>query len=232
MAFCNKIRIYLLAGVATSPTIFTVCIDKLEKLFKDDGLEPVIDTIFPYGDASRRLYRQVLEVGSDIPRRVKLARVGGREALRSIKPACNGEPLLLIGHSGGGAAAYQAARMLYEQAGVDNFRVVQIGSPRIPIDPRLKDKVSYFHAVDEKGKPVDPITRIGSWGGFTASRKLAVPMWNRMKYAPGHIEGIRTIGGHADYFRHMAPYIDQQSICNLDKTIGRVHNWFKQAAYA
>lgn len=232
MALVNNIRIYLLAGVATSPTLFTECKAKLEQLFRLEDVEPIIDTIFPYGDASRSLYKQIIEVGSDLPRRIKLGRVGGRKALHAIKQTFRGEPLILIGHSGGGAAAYQAARMLYDQGAVRNFRVIQIGAPRMPIEPRFKDKVSYFHAVNDQGESVDPITKIGSWGGISASRKLAVPFWNRMKYAPGYIEGIRTIGGHADYFRHLDPFIDQQSVCNLDKMIGRMHNWLKQAAYA
>ncbi|QAY66905.1 lipase family protein [Paenibacillus protaetiae] len=228
----KKIRIYLLAGVATSPTIFTECMAKLEQLFRSDGIEPVIEMLLPYGDASRKLVRQVFEVGSDLPRKLGFGRIGGKQAFRDINKTYSGEPLLLIGHSGGGAAAYQAAKMLHAE-GADDFRVVQVGSPRMPIDPDFKQRVSYFHSVDKQGRSNDPITKIGSWGGFAASPKLAVPYWNRMKYAPGYVEGIPTIGGHADYFRHTEPFIDQQAVCNLDKTIGRMHSWLQQeAAYA
>ncbi|WP_419871635.1 lipase family protein [Candidatus Pristimantibacillus sp. PTI5] len=222
----SRMNVYLLAGIATSNSIFTECKIKLEKLFQSDGVEPDIHVIFPYGDASRSLVRQVLEVKSDLSNRLTAGRIGGLHALGKIKETLTNERILLIGHSGGGAAAYQAAKMLYEQDKIEDFRIVQVGSPRTPIEPKLQDRVSYFHSIDRLGNLNDPISRIGTWGGWSRDR-YTVPRWNRMKYAPGYVEGIPTVGGHADYFRHTPDYTDQESICNLDKTVDRVRCWLK-----
>lgn len=222
----SRMSIYLLAGVATSNSIFTECKVKLEQMFQSDGVEPAIHVIFPYGDASRSLVRQVLEVKSDLSNRLTAGRIGGQHALEKIKQTMSSERLLLIGHSGGGAAAYQAAKMLYEQDQIEDFRIVQVGSPRTPIEPKLQERVSYFHSIDSLGKLNDPISRIGTWGGWSIS-KYAMPRWNRMKYAPGYVEGIPTVGGHADYFRHTEDFSDQEAICNLDKTVDRVRGWLK-----
>lgn len=222
----SRLSIYLLAGVATSNSIFTECKIKLEKLFQSEEVEPEVHVVFPYGDASRSLIRQVLEVRSDLSNRLSAGRIGGQIALGKIKETLTGERMLLIGHSGGGAAAYQAGKMLYEKDEIQDLRIVQVGAPKTPIDPRMQDKVSYFHSIDSMGKPNDPISRIGTWGGWSKSR-FSVPRWNRLKYAPGYVEGIQTVGGHADYFRHTEPYRDQQAVCNLDKTINRVSEWLK-----
>ncbi|MFF2483372.1 hypothetical protein [Paenibacillus sp. NPDC058071] len=225
----SAINVYLLAGVATTQTAFNECKSKLDRLFRADGLEPFIHILYPYGDASRNLYRQIAEVSSDLGNRVGMGRIGGRFAFRKIKETLLGpdDPLLLIGHSGGGAAAYQAARMVHAQKLSRNFRIVQVGAPRIAVQPELRDKVSYFHSVDGKGNLNDPISRLGSWGGWSKLVEQSVPRWNRMKYAPSVVEGIPLIGGHAHYFRHQQPYIDQDSVCNLDKTIDRVRVWLK-----
>lgn len=224
----SAISVYLLAGVATTQTAFNECRDKLDRMFRTDGLNPNIHIFHPYGDASRNLYKQIAEVGSDLSNRVAVGRVGGRAVFRKIKQTLTGanDPVLLIGHSGGGAAAYQAGKMLHEQQVVRDFRIVQVGSPRIPIHPDLKDRVSYFHSIDADGNPNDPISRIGSWGGWSIMGS-SIPRWNRMKYAPSKVEGIPVIGGHAHYFRHQQPYIDQDAVCNLDKTIEQVRLWLK-----
>ncbi|MDQ0063494.1 lipase family protein [Paenibacillus harenae] len=222
----SSLSIYLLAGVATTTCSFNECRKKLDKLFRDDGIEPQIHVLFPYGDASRNVVRQVLEVRSDLSNRMTAGRIGGQRAFHTIKQNKNNKRMLLIGHSGGGAAAYQAAKMMEEYGEDNDIRIVQVGSPKTPIDPRLQERVSYFHSVDGMGKLNDPISRIGSWGGWSAAGR-AMPKWNRLKYAPGYVEGIPTVGGHADYFRHTKPYTDEQSICNLDKTIDSVRGWLK-----
>lgn len=222
----QTLDIYLLAGVATSTCSFNECKKKLDKLFREDGVEPVIHVLYPYGDASRNLVKQVLEVRSDLSGRLSAGRIGGQRAYMEIKERMNDRRMLLIGHSGGGAAAYQAARMMEEEGEDNDIRIVQVGSPKTPIHPKMRERVSYFHSVDGAGRLNDPISRIGSWGGWSASGR-SVPRWNRFKYAPGYVEGIPTIGGHADYFRHTKPYTDEQAICNLDKTIGGLRCWLK-----
>ncbi|GFN33094.1 hypothetical protein PCURB6_33540 [Paenibacillus curdlanolyticus] len=226
-----SLTVYLMAGVATAGHMFSECCRKLEDMLGQEVGKLDIHVLFPYGDNSRKLWTQVLEVGSDLTNGLRLSRVGGRKAAESIQATYKGDGrVLLIGHSGGGAAAYQAAVKLHRAGTLRDFRVVQIGSPRIRVLPELKDRVGYFHSVDANGKVTDPISRIGTWGGWSLSsseRKRSVPYWNRYKYAPGLVEGIPVIGGHADYFRHQKPYVDDQSVCNLDKTIGRIGNWLK-----
>jgi len=223
----QTIHIYLLAGVATAESIFHMCEQKLEKICHEQGLEPVIKSVFPYGNNSRSVVRQVFEVRSDLSNRMKAGRIGGQLAYKTIKESYRGGRLLLIGHSGGGAAAYQAVKLLHEEGTKeDDFRVVQVGSPRTPIQRNYQKHVGYFHAIDGAGRMIDPISRIGSWGGWRLS-KYAVPSWDSFKYAPGYIEGLPTIGGHADYFRHSDPYLDEAKVCNLDKTINGVVGWLK-----
>ncbi|WP_246070678.1 hypothetical protein [Paenibacillus kobensis] len=225
------LTVYLMAGVATASQMFSECCRKLEELLGHEAGKLDIHVLFPYGDNSRNLWAQVLEVGSDLTNGIRLSRVGGRKAAESIQATYKGAGrVLLIGHSGGGAAAYQAAVKLQRNGTLRDFRVVQIGSPRIRVLPELKDRVSYFHSVDAEGKVSDPISRIGTWGGWSVSggqRKRNVPYWNRLKYAPGLVEGIPVIGGHADYFRHQNPFVDSQSVCNLDKTVDRIGSWLK-----
>lgn len=222
----NCVNVYLLAGVKTASSCFTVCKRMLENELRENGLQAAVHVLFPYGDYNRNLMKQVLEVRSDLTAGKNSGRIGGRQAAREIKQTHGGsEKLLLIGHSGGGAAAYQAARLL-EEEGANDFRVVQIGSPKTPIEPRLQEKVSYFHSVDPTGKISDPISLIGTWGGWIRNAGK-VPVWNRFKYAPGYMEGIPTIGGHADYFRHTEPFLDTEARCNLDKTMERVQGWLK-----
>ncbi|GBG10886.1 hypothetical protein PAT3040_05656 [Paenibacillus agaridevorans] len=224
----SPLHVYLLAGVKTTTCAFNACKEKLETQLRSEGVDPVIRVLFPYGDCSRSVIRQVLEVRSDLSNRMKAGRIGGRNVWEQLKDSMKDEEgrFLLIGHSGGGAAAYQAAKMLEENGMIRDFRVVQVGSPRTPIHPRLQDKVSYFHSIDRDGKQNDPITRIGTWGGWIRKGR-SVPRWSRFKYAPGYVEGIPVIGGHADYFRNSEPFVDTEAVCNLDKTIGRVGAWLK-----
>lgn len=223
----NKLHVYLLAGVKTSTSIFTECMNKLTERLRDNGIDSSIEVLLPYGDMSRNLVKQLIEVRSDLSNGRYARRIGGKYAYSKIKSSMpDGSRMLLIGHSGGGAAAYQAARLIEAEQQKADFRIVQIGSPRIPILPKLQHKVSYFHAVDQLGKGIDPICRIGSWGGWHKAASYAI-RWNHTKYSPGHVEGVPTMGGHADYFRHEHPYIDQDSICNLDKIMDRVYIWLK-----
>lgn len=221
----SPLHVYLLAGVKTTTCAFNACKLRLEEQLHSEGIDPLIHVLFPYGDASRSVVRQVLEVKTDLSNRMHAGRIGGRLVWEQIKDNVKGQRALFIGHSGGGAAAYQAARLLEEEGALQDYRVVQVGSPRTPIHPDMRDKVSYFHSVDSFGNLNDPISRIGSWGGWIRSKGY-VPRWNRFKYAPGYVEGIPTVGGHAHYFR-TEPYVDTNAVCNLDKTISRVREWLK-----
>jgi len=126
----STLHVYLLAGVRTPTCTFNHCKKKLDERLRSDGLEPIIHVLFPYGDASRNVLRQVLEVKSDLSNRISARRIGGRHVLNQIKKTFRGNRMLMIGHSGGGVAAYQAARMVEEHGIAEDFRIVQVGSPR------------------------------------------------------------------------------------------------------
>lgn len=224
----KRLDIYLIAGVATALSSFFECRKKLERLFAQDGKQTTIHVLFPYGDYTRNVWRQIWEVRSDFNSWLLPWRIGGRAAAEAVRASRQAEQVLMIGHSGGGVAAYQAARLLLRNGDIEggNLRIAQIGSPKIPIEPHLRDRVAYFHAVDGDGRLSDPVSRIGSWGGWSAGKR-SLPRWNRRKYAPGLVKGITVIGGHENYFRHTAPYVDGQSVCNLDKTVEGIYSWLK-----
>lgn len=213
--------IYLLAGVGSTPGIFSDCKRELEQRFGQSGRQPVIRELFPYGDHTQKLYRQLLEVRGDLSRLRGAGQFGGRAAAQQVMRLSVGRPVLFIGHSGGGVAAYRAAAMLHREDVIPDFRVIQVGSPRVTIQPDYRDKVSYYIAVDEKGKVKDPITRLGSWGGWSRNR-LGLWSWNKLKYAPGHIGTITVLGGHPHYFRNREPFVHPELGSNLVRTLNTI----------
>jgi hypothetical protein len=221
--------IYLLAGVGSSRSIFTACKRELLQRFRQEGREPIISELFPYGDHTVRLFRQVLEVGADLVGLRGLLRSGGRDAAEQVRRLSYGSPVLFIGHSGGCVAAYQAAVMLSEEGVIPDFRIIQVGSPKVPIRPEHRDKVSYFMAVNEQGHRVDPITRLGRWGGWSRSR-FGFRYWDKRKYAPGLVGTITVLGGHEHYFRNDDLYIHPVRGSNLSLTLESI--WENVAEHA
>ncbi|CAM4454590.1 alpha/beta hydrolase family protein [Paenibacillus tarimensis] len=225
----DHLDIYLLAGVATRPGFFADCQQILDRLCRSSWEEVRIQVVYPYGDYTRSLLRQIHEVRQDLFRRNRLRRPGGGQAAAEpVRLTSAGRSVLLIGHSGGGVAAYHAGKMLLEEGIVSDCRMVQVGAPKVRIEPAYRDKVSYFYAVDGSGKVNDPVTRIGSWGGFRTGR-YGVPVWDALRYAPGHIGSIQVVGGHADYFRARPPFIKDQ-VSNLQRTLGSVWEWMQEFA--
>lgn len=222
----TALKIFILAGVKTRSSAFHAFEERLYERLERKGLQAQIELLFPYGDADRALLRQLYEVRTDLSAALKNAGFSGRSVWEKIEPFVNDPKLLFIGHSGGGVAAYQLARKLMEENKVLDSKVIQIGSPRTRIQPELQQRVAYFHSIDGLGRYKDPITKLGSWGGWSrCSAKLPIVKWDSYKYAPGHIEGIDTIGGHADYFRHTPEFTDEQTRCNLDKTVNKIESW-------
>ncbi|MCQ6557618.1 hypothetical protein [Paenibacillus mendelii] len=213
--------IYLLAGVASTLTLFRSCKLELERRFQETGHAPVIRELFPYGDHTQKLTRQIIEVRGDLSRLSGAGRNGGRAAAAQVREHSTGRPVLLIGHSGGGVAAYQAAVMLHDEGIIPDYRIVQVGSPKVPIRIHDRMRVSYYSAIDEQGTLRDPITRIGSWGGWSRSR-FGLWYWNRLKYAPGHVGNITLLGGHPHYFRSDAAYVHPDRGSNLSVTLDSV----------
>ncbi|MBW5446334.1 hypothetical protein GE107_09710 [Cohnella sp. CFH 77786] len=213
--------VYLLAGVGSSRSLFAECKEELRLRFREAGREPVIRELFPYGDHTIRLWRQVAEVGADLARLRGFLRSGGREAAAEVRKWSSGRPVLFIGHSGGCVASYHAAARLMDERAIPDFRIVQVGSPKVPIRPAYRDKVSYLVAVDERGTCRDPITWLGSWSGWSRNRH-GVWYWNRKKYAPGHIGQIMMIGGHEHYFRSDGSYVHPERGSNLKLTVNSI----------
>ncbi|MBW7456244.1 hypothetical protein K0U00_19615, partial [Paenibacillus sepulcri] len=209
-----KWHIYLVAGVASTPTIFDECKRELKHRFHEAGRDPVIRELLPYGDHTQSMVRQIIQVGVDLTRFWISHRPGGRAVAAQVRELSAGHPVLFIGHSGGGVAAYRAALLLNREGILPDCRIIQVGSPKTPIRRDLREKVSYFQAVDEDGILKDPITRLGSWGGWSRN-KLGVPFWNRLKHAPGHLGTITVLGGHPHYFRSKEPYLHPQRGSNL-----------------
>ncbi|MDB4868042.1 MAG: hypothetical protein JWR03_2375 [Cohnella sp.] len=221
--------IYLLAGVGSSRNMFSECKRELLFRFLEAGREPVIHELFPYGDQTQRLIRQLLEVSADLVGLRGWLRSGGRDAAEQVSKRSRGHPVLFIGHSGGCVAAYQAAIMMTHDGVIPDFRIVQVGSPKVPIRPEHRDKVSYFLAVNENGVRVDPITRLGRWGGWSRNGQ-GKRYWDKSKYAPGHVGTITVLGGHEHYFRNDELYIHPERGSNLFLTLESI--WEKVAEHA
>jgi hypothetical protein len=222
-------EIYLLAGVGSTPSLFNECKRELRERFKAAGREPVIRELFPYGDHTHKIWRQVLEVGADLARLRGSWRSGGKAAAEEVRRLSAGRPVLFIGHSGGCVAAYHAAVKLLGDGVIPDFRIVQVGSPKVPIRAAYRDKVSYFVAVGESGKRRDPITLLGSWSGWSRSPR-GVWYWNKMKYAPGFVGNIVVLGGHEHYFRNDEKYIHPMRGSNLSLTLDTI--WERVAEQA
>lgn len=138
---------------------------------------------------------------------------------------------ILIGHSAGGVAAVHAASLLLERAGGKPCPVVMIGSPKCRIPEALRGAVLYVHAAGSRerkgsrfGSP-DPVTRLGSFGGWGPSGRRGWRVWQRDKHAPEEIAAVPVAGGHADYFRSQAPFLDAEGRSNLDRISEAVWRW-------
>ncbi|WP_219837380.1 hypothetical protein [Paenibacillus sp. R14(2021)] len=213
--------IYLLAGVGSKRTIFAECMKELNRRYSESGKMIRIRELFPYGDHTQNFYRQLLRVRKDLSRFRRAVQSGAKSVAEQVRQLSAGRPVLFIGHSGGGVAAYRAAVMLSREGVIPDWRVVQVGSPKMPIHKDDADKVHYMVAVTENGECADFITRLGSWGGFSQSR-YGIPYWNRVKYAPNHILPILTLGGHQHYFRKEQPYVHPERGPNLVLIIDKI----------
>ena len=228
----DHLHIYLLAGVQTKDSAFITLTRRINQLLEQKGKEASITLLYPYGDYNRKLWKQVLDICIDFNFISKGAGIGGRRVkstLTQALPQCGESSCkyLLIGHSGGGVAAYRLARYLHykQHISLEHIRVVPIGSPKIRVASQFQSLIAYIQAVDEQGKLKDPITRIGHWGGLHLKRKENTKRWHANKYAPLAVHGIPLIGGHADYFRINAPFIDLELKSNLDYTFKVIESW-------
>ncbi|CAG7637510.1 hypothetical protein PAESOLCIP111_03850 [Paenibacillus solanacearum] len=224
----NKINLYFLAGVATAPTFMEDFGRELADRLRESGRDVAhAELLFPYGDWSRKLLHQLLEMRNDLYplRPAKLAPIGGRLAAEKVAASYAGGLALLIGHSGGGVAAVQAAELLSRAGTVEEplLRVVQIGSPKCPVPAALRERTLYIRSKR------DPASLLGSWGGIERGT-FGQPWWNARKHAPSGQDWLPIIGKHADYFRRKPPYVSMEGVSNLELTVSRIWRWLHERA--
>ncbi|TVY00396.1 hypothetical protein [Cohnella terricola] len=243
----NKIEMYFLAGLATAPTFMEgLRIALGEKIGRfitpnrvaDHSGSPVQSgLLFPYGDWSRKAIPQLWEIRADM--RLGAERfsksIGGNRVVASIESSgigdgfspVRGRTTLLVGHSGGGVAAVQAAEMLLRSGARSSCFAVTIGSPRCRIPERLKPFVLAIRAArgETDRRSPDIVSRLGSYGGWILGSRLRLPAWHKGKHEPGATVGLPIIGGHADYFRNRAPYVNEQGKSNLDLVVDTITEW-------
>lgn len=233
--------LYLIAGFRTAPLFMEEFRLALHGRLEKAGVSVRSKLLFPYGDWSRRPVAQLLEIRRDMGLGVSgLARsIGGRNVLKALEAdGIDGENEgagdrlpILIGHSGGGVAAVHAASLLHERKGGEPCPVVMIGSPKCRIPEALRGSVLYLQAAGKRAKggsrevSSDPVTRLGSFGGWQLSGGKGWRVWRRDKHAPETIASVPVAGGHADYFRSQAPFIDDEGRSNLDRISEAVWQW-------
>jgi hypothetical protein len=198
----NGMYLYALAGVGTAPGFMREFHGELaRRLAAATGLPVDGDLLYPYGEWSRSVRRQIWEVWRDIrlPAGAWEGSLGVAAIRRELAPAARGSgPVVLVGHSGGGTAAVHAAAMLLAAAPERPVAVVQIGSPRSPVPPLLREATVYCFACGPGGRGRDPVCRLGSWraarggGGRLVLGRLLLP---------GQLISLPIAGRHPDYFR-------------------------------
>jgi|GEM_PF-237338 len=225
----RAVPVFITAGIATAPQFLDRFAERLGAELTLGGRPLAPEVAFPYGDWSRGKAAQVREFARDwwLPHGRARDAAGAKgaawlaaRAAASCPPGT--PPPLLIGHSGGGVACIRAA-VLLRRLGIAPYGVVQIGSPKCAVPGWLRPRTLFIRAVTASGRPADPITRLGGWGGWRRGRS-GPPRWSATARAPGQTLGVRIVGGHADYFRDHAPY-KQGTISNLDITLHAVQLW-------
>ncbi|RED65542.1 hypothetical protein [Cohnella lupini] len=245
----NEIELYVMAGLATAPLFMerlrhalVHTIDEIGSL----GRLAHSELLFPYGDWSRRSIPQLWEIRADMRLRLDRieASIGGKRALGSIGSGRaefdgSGTTYVMVGHSGGGVAAVHAAYLLLARDETATCFVIMIGSPRCRIPERLRPKTLSISASGRSkdgsrtGKSPDFISRLGSFGGWSTGEaanrnRPRMPSWRKDKYAPSSMMSVPIIGGHADYFRDSAPYLNSGGMSNLDLTVEAIRSWLIQ----
>lgn len=233
----RDIELFALAGVATAPHFMERFCEALHNKLASEGATVRSATLFPYGDWSRKIAAQLREAGHDLRLRAERfdASIGGTRAVADIDGHRQEHSVpgraetVLVGHSAGGMAAVHAASLLLAREGGAPCPVVMIGSPKCRIPPELRDSVLYMHALGREGgrraaKPIDPIARIGTFGGWRRG-KYRLPVWQLDKHGPSTTLGIPIVGGHADYFREREPHMNAFGQSNLVLMLDVVWTW-------
>jgi hypothetical protein len=217
----SKVALYFLAGVATSLNFMDDFKLELTKRYEHAGLEVQSSMLFPYGDWNRKLWKQVMEISYDLLPRFR-RNTRGQLVADYIMKTYSGGRVVIIGHSSGGVTGIHAANRL-DRDQYPDVRVVQIGSPKYKVPADIGKSTLFIRAVNHAGKSTDPVTRIGSWGGW--ERSGGIIRWNNRLKAPSLIYSIPIAGGHADYFRNRAPFLDEKGRSNLDIIADLLWDW-------
>lgn len=225
----NRLELYCMSGMATSPNFLEDFCCELSRLLTMEGLDVTSQLLFPYGDWSRRTAVQIMEIVHDTglgPSRYSRS-IGGCRTAEVIGSSTAGSGVIrvFIGHSGGGVAAAHASRILLQdhvRSHGSRHYIVQIGSPKCALVPEDRTQALYIR-LGEHGLRRDPVTRMGSWGGWERAGRGW--RWNPQKYAPAYRVSLSMIGGHADYFRRHDPFVTEDGKSNLDKMTECVGSW-------
>jgi pimeloyl-ACP methyl ester carboxylesterase len=230
------VSLYLIAGVKTAPHFMEEFRQELHGKLESAGAAVRSRLLFPYGDWTRKAVPQLWEIRRDIglaPRNAAKSIGGNRvlEAIRSDEEETGSRRRpILVGHSGGGVAAVHAAQLLLEREGGRPSPVVMVGAPRCRIAPELRSSVLYVFAEGKSSgagrpRPSDPVVRLGTFGGWEASRRFRLPVWNAGKHAPAERRPVPILGGHADYFRSRPPFVSPEGRTNLELIVEEAWRW-------
>jgi len=210
--------VYFLSGIGTwrSGNPFGAAMAEIARRYTSLGVSPVhVRDIYPYGwvddvpaERLRRfIARQALKVSRDMY--VNYYRnAGGHRAFREIRRDYDrhgGGGIVLIGHSGGGVAAYKTAKLL-EDRGYRVEQVILVGAPMHSI------------AADWQGR-VKLLRKAGRIGD-------CVTWWGRPCFgAPREAQTVVIRGGHTDYFR--TDLADAEGRSNVTLVMDRIWQWLQ-----
>lgn len=229
----KELQFYMMSGMATSPNFMEEFRYELSRRVMKAGWTATSQLLFPYGDWSRRTAAQILEITHDTalgPKHYSRS-IGGRRAAKAVNSGNEAFNVIrvFIGHSGGGVAAAHASRILLKDhvEGSDRrYFIVQIGSPKCAVYPEDQQDTLYIR-FGENGRRSDPVTRMGSWGGWERAAG-GWSRWNPEKYAPGYRVHLPLLGGHADYFRPHEPFVSEEGSSNLEKMTDCIQIWLME----
>jgi hypothetical protein len=228
----NHVRLHTLAGFATSPNFLSEFQSRLaDRIQLETGLTVAPRMLYPYGDWTRNKVSQAWLIRRDLrlsPDRY-MRSIGGQYVLKALQHEDNGavKPcVILIGHSGGGVAALHGAKLYFDSSPESRSIVIQMGAPKCPVPLSLRECVAYYYITRPKENYRDPITKLGTWGGW-GRRHRGWPSWNSFCYSPGHIEGLPLAGGHPDYYRSYLALEGGKS--NLEVSIDAVWSYLKSS---
>ncbi|GIP34603.1 hypothetical protein [Paenibacillus sp. J2TS4] len=151
--YMRKITAYFVAGIGTwrSGNTFGSAMQLLQERFRQEGRGEIhTAALYPYGVMDHlprhmvrwTMFRQALQVIYDMYRRPERSPAILRltQEIRQDYGINGSGDIVLIGHSGGGVAAYGAARLLSEQ-GYSVPHVIQVGSPECHVRQEWRERV-------------------------------------------------------------------------------------------